>query len=54
VASVRLLYRQMRPELIRAMAALREMPPYVREREIETGRYSQFSSQEKTLLRTVR
>jgi hypothetical protein len=43
----------MRPEVIRAMAMLREMPPYAREREIETGRYSQFSPQEKALLRTV-
>jgi hypothetical protein len=54
VASTRPLYGQLRPEVIRAMATLREMPPYVREREIETGRYSQFSPQEKALLRTVR
>jgi hypothetical protein len=30
---------------------LREMPPFAREREIETGRYSQFSSEEKHILR---
>jgi hypothetical protein len=34
-----------------AMRALREMPPFAREREIETGRYSQFSPQDKELLR---
>jgi hypothetical protein len=54
VPSTRPLYGQMRPEVIRAMATLREMPPYARAREIETGRYSQFSPQEKALLRTVR
>ena len=47
------LYGQMRPEVIRAMAALREMPPFAREREIETGRYSNFSPQEKEVLRNV-
>jgi hypothetical protein len=53
-AATRPLYGQMRPEVIRAMATLREMPPFAREREIETGRYSQFSEQEKELLRSVR
>jgi hypothetical protein len=36
-----------------AVRALREMPPYAREREIETGRYSQYSPAEKKLLRSV-
>jgi hypothetical protein len=35
------------------MRSLREMPPFAREREIETGRYSQFSPQEKKLLRNM-
>jgi hypothetical protein len=33
------------------MRHLREMPPFAREREIETGRYSDFSPQKKALLR---
>jgi hypothetical protein len=37
-----------------AMRALREMPPFAREREIETGRYSQFSPQDKELLKSVK
>jgi hypothetical protein len=41
------------PQVQSAMRALREMPPFVREREIETGRYSHFSPQEKELLRSV-
>jgi len=40
-----------RPELQRAMRALREMPPYARQREIETGRYSHLSSKDKEFLR---
>jgi len=40
------------PEVQNAMRALREMPPFAREREIETGRYSHFSPQEKQLLRS--
>jgi hypothetical protein len=40
--------------VIRAMATLREMPPYAREREIETGRFSNFSPEEKEVLRNVR
>jgi hypothetical protein len=35
------------------MRALREMPPFARQREIETGRYSHFAPQEKELLRSV-
>jgi len=41
------------PEVQHAMRALREMPPFAREREIETGRYSHFSAQEKEILRSV-
>jgi hypothetical protein len=43
----------LRPEVQRAKLALREMPPFAREREIETGRYSHFSAQEKEILRSV-
>jgi hypothetical protein len=43
----------LRPAVQNAMRALHEMPPFAREREIDTGRYSQFSSKEKELLRTV-
>lgn len=43
----------LRPELHRAMQELREMPPFAREREIETGRYRHFSPKEKELLRHV-
>jgi len=43
----------LRPEVQHALLALREMPPFAREREIETGRYSNFSPQEKELLRSV-
>jgi hypothetical protein len=41
----------LRPEMQKALQRLREMPPFAREREIETGRYSQFSSEEKQILR---
>jgi len=41
----------LRPEMQKALQRLREMPPFAREREIETGRYRQFSSQEKQILR---
>jgi hypothetical protein len=34
------------------MRELREMPPFARQREIETGRYSQFSPAERELLRS--
>ncbi len=43
----------MRPEVKRAMQMLHEMPPFAREREIASGRYSQFSPAEKELLRSV-
>jgi hypothetical protein len=42
-----------RPEVLNAMRALREMPPYAREREIDHGRYSHFSPEERRLLRDV-
>jgi hypothetical protein len=41
----------LRPEMQKAMQRLREMPPFAREREIETGRYRQFSPEEKQILR---
>jgi hypothetical protein len=41
----------LRPEVQRALQRLREMPPFAREREIETGRYREFSSEEKQVLR---
>jgi hypothetical protein len=41
----------LRPEVQRAMQRLREMPPFAREREIETGLYRQFSPEEKQILR---
>jgi hypothetical protein len=40
-----------RPEVQKALQRLREMPPFAREREIETGRYRQFSPEEKQILR---
>jgi hypothetical protein len=40
-----------RPEMKKALQRLREMPPFAREREIETGRYRQFSPEEKQILR---
>jgi hypothetical protein len=43
----------LRPEMQKALQRLREMPPFAREREIETGRYSYYSTQEKELLRSV-
>jgi hypothetical protein len=39
------------PEVRNAMHHLREMPPFARQREIETGRYSHFSPEEKEQLR---
>jgi len=42
-----------RREVLNAMRALREMPPFAREREIEHGRYSHFSAEERELLRNV-
>ncbi|HXJ11297.1 MAG TPA: hypothetical protein VNH19_03425, partial [Candidatus Limnocylindrales bacterium] len=41
----------LRPEMQRAMERLRNMPPFAREREIESGRYGQFSAADKQLLR---
>jgi hypothetical protein len=41
----------LRPEMQRALERLREMPPFAREREIETGRYSRFSPEDKQILR---
>jgi hypothetical protein len=41
----------LRPEMQKALQRLREMPPIAREREIETGRYRQFSFEEKQTLR---
>jgi hypothetical protein len=35
------------------MRALREMPPFAREREIDRGRYSHFSPEERNLLRNL-
>jgi hypothetical protein len=43
----------LRPAVQNAMRALREMPPFARQREIETGRYSHFSPEEKKLLRSL-
>jgi hypothetical protein len=43
----------LRPEMEKALQRLREMPPFAREREIETGRYRQFSSEEKQILRNA-
>jgi hypothetical protein len=41
----------LRPEVQKALQRLREMPPFAREREIDTGRYRQFSPEEKQILR---
>jgi len=41
----------LRPEVQKALQRLREMPPFAREREIETGAYRQFSPEEKRILR---
>lgn len=41
------------PKLQTAMQHLQNMPPEVREREIETGRYSHFSPAEKQVLRSA-
>jgi hypothetical protein len=35
----------------RAIERLRQMPPFAREREIETGSYRQFSTEDKQILR---
>ena len=43
----------LRPELQNAMRTLREMPPFARQREIETGRYSHFSPAEREFLSSL-
>jgi hypothetical protein len=43
----------LRPEMKKALQRLREMPPFAREREIETGLYRQFSAEEKQILRNA-
>lgn len=35
------------------MRALREMPPFAREREIDYGRYSHFSTDERAYLKGI-
>jgi hypothetical protein len=45
--------QRLRPEVQYAMRALHEMPPFARQREIETGRYSHFSAEERQILRSV-
>jgi len=42
-----------RREVLNAMRALHEMPPFAREREIEHGRYSHFSPEEREMLRNA-
>jgi hypothetical protein len=46
-------YTPLRREVQNAMRALREMPPFARQREIETGRYSHFTAEERALLRNA-
>jgi hypothetical protein len=43
----------LRPEMQEALQRLREMPPYARQREIDFGRYSNFSPEERELLRSL-
>ena len=42
-----------RPEVQKAIRALREMPPHARRREIDHGRYSHFSPAERRFLKTA-
>jgi hypothetical protein len=42
-----------RREVLNAMRALHEMPPFAREREIDYGRYSHFSPEEREMLRNA-
>ena len=42
-----------RREVLNAVRALREMPPFAREREINSGRYSHFTPEERELLRNA-
>jgi hypothetical protein len=44
---------KLRPSVEQAMRALREMPPFARQREIDTGRYSHFSPEEREILRSM-
>jgi hypothetical protein len=44
---------EMRPEVRNVVQALRAMPPDVRERQINSGRYASFSPQEKELLQKL-
>jgi hypothetical protein len=41
----------LRPQMQRAIERLRNMPPFAREREIESGRYSRFPAEDKRILR---
>ena len=45
---------KLRPEVVRAAEVLHEMPPFAREREIESGWYSHFSPKEREFLKTVK
>jgi hypothetical protein len=40
-------------EVLNAARALREMPPYARQREIDSGRYSHFSPDQRAQLRNL-
>jgi hypothetical protein len=42
-----------RREVLNAMRALHEMPPFAREREIDHGRFSHFSPEERELLKNA-
>jgi hypothetical protein len=42
-----------RQEVLGAVNRLREMPPFAREREIDSGRYSNFSPEERELLKQL-
>jgi hypothetical protein len=44
---------RVRPAVLKAARALREMPPFAREREIDFGRYSNLSPKERELLRNL-
>jgi hypothetical protein len=47
-------FTPVRPAVQNAMRTLREMPPFARRREIEAGRYSHFTAEERALLRNVK
>jgi hypothetical protein len=42
-----------RKEVLNAARSLREMPPFARQREIDHGRYSHFSSEEREFLKSL-